>query len=95
MLVEIHREDIQTLPALLAVLRGSRTAADNGDRPRSWVYGDPEPVLLATSADPSAFGIPLGTADKIGEFPVQDYLSSTGMLTLYRVNPPAAPGTTQ
>lgn len=54
-----------------------------------WAYGDPETILLATERDPSAFGIPLGTADRIGEFPVQSYLSDNGIYSLYRVNPPA------
>ena len=55
----------------------------------SWAYGDPQPILLATAGDPSAFGIPLGTADKIGEFQVQSYLSSMNIFSLYRVNPPS------
>jgi hypothetical protein len=58
--------------------------ADDGH----WAYGDPETVLLATDRDPSAFGIPLGNADKIGEFPTQSWLSNEGTFTLYRVNPP-------
>jgi 4-amino-4-deoxy-L-arabinose transferase-like glycosyltransferase len=55
---------------------------------QGWAYGDPEAVLLATERDPSAFGIPLGNADKIGEFPSQSWLSDEGVFALYRVNPP-------
>jgi len=55
---------------------------------RGWAYGDPEAVLLATERDPSVFGIPLGNADKIGEFPSQSWLSDEGVFALYRVNPP-------
>lgn len=57
---------------------------------RNWTYGDPETVLLATERDPSAFGIPLGNADRIGEFPSQSWLSQDGMFALYRINPPPA-----
>ena len=80
---------------ILAFSRRGRASASDVEGRRDWAYGDPEPVLLATSSDPSAFGIPLGTADKIGEFPVQSYLSSTEMFTLYRVNPPSEPGGAQ
>jgi 4-amino-4-deoxy-L-arabinose transferase-like glycosyltransferase len=56
-----------------------------------WAYGDPKTVLLATEHDPSSFGIPLGNADRIGEFPSQSWLSDEGVFALYRVNPPAEP----
>ena len=68
--------------------RGRRPTNDFENR-LGWAYGDPQTILLATGHDPSAFGIPLGTADKIGEFPVQSYLSEDGIFSLYRVNPPA------
>jgi hypothetical protein len=68
--------------------RGLGGAADL-ERRRTWAYGDPDTVLLATARDPSAFGIPLGVADKIGEFPVPSYLSPDRIYSLYRVNPPA------
>ena len=68
--------------------RGLGQAADF-ERRRTWAYGDPDTVLLATGRDPSAFGIPLGAADKIGEFPVPSYLSPDRIYSLYRVNPPA------
>lgn len=55
---------------------------------RNWTYGDPETVLLATERDPSAFGIPLGNADRIGEFPSQTWLSQDGVFALFRINPP-------
>jgi len=58
-------------------------------RQRSWTYGNPETVLLATERDPVTFGIPLGNADRIGEFPSQSWLSEEGVFALYRVNPPA------
>jgi 4-amino-4-deoxy-L-arabinose transferase-like glycosyltransferase len=67
--------------------RGLGPAADLGRR--TWAYGDPDTVLLATGRDPSAFGIPLGAADKIGEFPVPSYLNADRIYSLYRVNPPA------
>ncbi len=66
-----------------------RQPVDDVDRQRSWAYGDSETVLLATGQDPSTFGIPLDAIDKIGEFPVQSYLSSSGVFSLYRINPPA------
>ena len=68
--------------------RGPERPADFEQR-RTWAYGDPDTVLLATGRDPSAFGIPLGAADKIGEFPVPSYLSPDRIFSLYRVNPPA------
>ena len=68
--------------------RGPGPAPDF-ERRRTWAYGDPDTVLLATGRDPSAFGIPLGAADKIGEFPVPSYLSPDRIYSLYRVNPPA------
>lgn len=80
---------------ILAFTRRSRTSANDAKRRRRWAYGDPEPILLATSADLSSFGIPIGAADKIGEFPVQTYLKGSGMFTLYRVNPPSEPGAVQ
>jgi len=55
---------------------------------KGWTYGDREAVLLATERDPSVFAIPLGNADKIGEFPSQSWLSDEGVFALYRVNPP-------
>jgi len=67
--------------------RGLGQAADF--ERRTWAYGDPDTVLLATGRDPSAFGIPLGAADKIGEFPVPSYLNPDRIYSLYRVNPPA------
>ncbi len=66
-----------------------RSPTDDFERRLSWAYGDTETVLLATGRDPSAFGIPLGAADKIGEFPVQPYLNADRIFSLYRVNPPA------
>ena len=66
-----------------------RTPSNEIERRRSWAYGDPDTVLLATGRDPTAFGIPLNAVDKIGEFPVQSYLSETGLFSLYRINPPA------
>ncbi len=66
-----------------------RSPSNDVERQRSWAYGDAETVLLATGRDPSAFGIPLGAIDKIGEFPVQSYLSASGLFSLYRVNPPS------
>jgi len=67
----------------------TNTESDEDGRQRSWAYGSPETVLLATERDPSAFGIPLGNADRIGEFPSQAWLSAEGVFALYRVNPPA------
>jgi hypothetical protein len=66
-----------------------RTPGNEIERQRSWAYGDADTVLLATGRNPSAFGIPLGAIDKIGEFPVQSYLSDGGLFSLYRINPPA------
>jgi hypothetical protein len=67
-----------------------RSPSNEFERRRSWAYGDPDPVLLATARDPSAFGIPLGAADKIGEFPARSSgLSPDLLYSLYRVNPPA------
>jgi 4-amino-4-deoxy-L-arabinose transferase-like glycosyltransferase len=65
-----------------------RRPTDDFERRRSWAYGDPDTVLLATARDLSAFGIPLGAADKIGEFPVRPSLSPDRIYSLYRVNPP-------
>lgn len=59
------------------------------ERQRSWAYGDPDTVLLATRRDPVSFGIPLGGAETLGEFKVPVYLSRNQIFTLYRVNPPA------
>ena len=84
---------------VLYYLRGSaldiRTFLPRGRAPRNdfqqqrgWAYGDSEPVLLATGRNPSAFGIPLGAAAKIGDFPVASGLDPDGVLSLYRVNPP-------
>jgi 4-amino-4-deoxy-L-arabinose transferase-like glycosyltransferase len=69
-----------------------RTPSNEAERERSWAYGDPDPVLLATGRDPTTFGIPLNGADKIGEFPVQAYLNENRLFSLYRVNPPADDG---
>jgi hypothetical protein len=66
-----------------------RTPADELERRRSWAYGDPDPILLATPRDPTAFGIPLGAADKIGEFPGRSSLGPDLVYSLYRINPPA------
>jgi 4-amino-4-deoxy-L-arabinose transferase-like glycosyltransferase len=74
---------------ILAFNPRGRQPRDDFERRRSWAYGDPQTVLLATDRDPTAFGIPLGNADEIGEFPVQSWLSDDGMYSLYRVNPPA------
>lgn len=74
---------------ILTFSPGEQRPSDIVSGRSTWAYGDPETVLLATNADPAAFGIPLGIADKIGEFPVQSYLSSDGVYSLYRVNPPA------
>jgi hypothetical protein len=69
-----------------------RTPSNEAERERSWAYGDPDPILLATGRDPTTFGIPLNGADKIGEFPVQAYLNESRLFSLYRVNPPADDG---
>jgi hypothetical protein len=69
-----------------------RTPTNEVERQRSWAYGDPDTVLLAAGRDPTAFGIPLNAVDKIGEFPVQSYLSESGLFSLYRINPPAEDG---
>jgi hypothetical protein len=69
---------------------GPDPGGEGGAQP-GWAYGDPETVLLATERDPSTFGIPLGNADRIGEFPSQSWLSNEGVFALYRVNPPAEP----
>ena len=71
-----------------------RSPSNDVERQRSWAYGDAETVLLATGRNPSAFGIPLGAIDKIGEFPVQSYLSGSRVFSLYRINPPAENQTT-
>ena len=73
---------------ILAFNPRGRRATDEFERRHSWAYGDPETILLATARDPTAYGIPIGTADKIGEFPVQSFLSEEGIFSLYRVNPP-------
>jgi hypothetical protein len=75
----------------IEILAFDRGGGDPGteEMRQGWTYGDPEAVLLATERDPSAFGIPLGNAEKIGEFPSQSWLSDEGVFALYRVNPPA------
>lgn len=69
-----------------------RSPKDDFERSRGWAYGDTETILLATSRDPSSFGIPAGNAHRIGGFPVQSHFSHSGFFSLYRINPPAKTG---